>query len=51
MAFDLAYDKKISGSITHARYRQRGNNHRAQDRQDEIASAHYLHNAHKQPLS
>ena len=30
VATDLAHDKKISRSITHARYRPRGNNHPAQ---------------------
>jgi len=51
VAFDLAYDEKISRSLSHARYRQRGNNHRAQNCESKTASARNTHHAHEQPLA
>ena len=47
MAFDLAYNQKISRSITYACYRQRGNSHGAQNGANKTASPRNSHHAHK----
>ena len=48
MAFDLAHDEEISGSITGACCRQRGNDHRPQNRESKTSG--YSHRAHEQAL-
>src|SRR5262249_3855735 len=46
----LANNKEISRNVTDARARQRGNNHRAQDREGKATSARYSH-THEQPIA